>query len=533
MANKKLITYALPYANGQLHLGHMLGMIQTDVYVRSLRQVGEEVTYVCGDDAHGTPIMLNAQRQGITPEALIKDMSADHQQDVESFSIHFDYYGSTHDPLNKALVHDVYQKLVNANMVTEGDIEQAYDESEQMFLPDRFVKGVCPKCGAEDQYGDHCEVCGKTYALKELKSPQSIVSGSPPIWKKSNHVFYKLSSDQQGAKQWLEESDVQESIRNKLSEWFVDGLQNWDITRDAPYFGIDIPGRENQYFYVWLDAPFGYMTSFARALGLDRPEAIFAEWNQYSVQHFIGKDIVYFHGIFWPSVLKAAGLRAPEKMHVHGFVTLEAQKMSKSRGHFISPKQFVKVLPSDLMRYYLSSRLSSGVTDIDIDWQDFKLKVNADLVGKLANLCSRSQGFVHKYHEGVLSEVDQEFWHQLVSTKNEIQQAYESLNIANVIKLIMQKCDFANQYVDAHKPWQLAKDGQVEQAVLVSSTALNAFRYLMSALAPIIPDAAEVVRQGFGDQVGYCIEPIQGQKVEKFAHLFSRVADEDIENLIA
>ncbi|MDC3180594.1 methionine--tRNA ligase [Gammaproteobacteria bacterium] len=534
MAAKKLVTYALPYANGQLHLGHMLGMIQSDVYVRSLRMQGEDVLYVCGDDAHGTPIMLNAQRQGITPEELIEKMSIDHQKDIHSFGINFDFYGSTHDDLNTQLVHAVYQRLDDANMLTQAKIEQAYDDSEQMFLPDRFVKGTCPKCGAKEQYGDHCEVCGKTYALKELIDPISIVSGQVPVWRQSSHVFYRLSADQEGAKQWLDTSDVQSSIRNKLSEWFVDGLQNWDITRDAPYFGIKIPNREQQYFYVWLDAPFGYMTSFARALSLQEVSAIFEQWNAYEVEHFIGKDIVYFHGIFWPSVLRSAKLKPPVKMHVHGFVTLESQKMSKSRGHFISPKAFIKYLPSDMMRYYLASRLALGVVDIDIDWEDFRLKVNADLVGKLANLCSRTQGFIHKYHEGHLDkQVDEAFWQELIAKHSEIEEAYRSLNIAQAVKLVMLQCDLANQYVDAHKPWQLVKEGKVEEAVLVSTTALNAFRYLMSALAPIMPETATRVQTAFKDELGFALRPIVEQKIEKFSHVFSRVTVEDIEALLA
>ena len=342
MSAKKLVTYALPYANGQLHLGHMLGMVQADAYVNALRMMGQDVVFVCGDDAHGTPIMLNAQKQGVSPEQLIQDIGQDHIADIQSFGIHYDVYGSTHDALNQSIVHAVYHQLQSSGKMIEKEIKQAYDQSEEMFLPDRFIKGACPLCGAEDQYGDHCEVCGKTYALRELRDPISIVSNQPPVWRHSSHVFYQLSSDQVGAESWLSAARVQDSIRNKLSEWFVDGLQDWDITRDAPYFGISIPNRDKQYFYVWLDAPFGYMCSFARALGLEKVEDIFNSWNQYEVSHFIGKDIVYFHGIFWPAVLKAAKLRQPDHLHVHGFVTLSAQKMSNQEAIIFLPKRLFR-----------------------------------------------------------------------------------------------------------------------------------------------------------------------------------------------
>lgn len=526
-SEKKLITYALPYANGDLHLGHMLGMVQADAYVRYLRQDGRTVCFVCGDDAHGTPIMLNAQKQGISAETLIAQVGKDHVADIESFDIKFDHYGSTHDPLNHEIVHAAFARIKAANRINERSISQAYDEQEGMFLPDRFVKGTCPLCGAEDQYGDHCEQCGKTYALKDLKDPRSIVSGQTPVWRDSKHLFYQLSSDQAGAEAWLGQSDIQEAIRNKLSEWFVDGLHDWDITRDAPYFGVEIPGRENQYFYVWLDAPFGYMTSFAQAKGLGSAEAAFAQWNTYQIEHFIGKDIVYFHGVFWPSVLATAGLRQPSKLHVHGFMTLAQQKMSKSRGHIVSPKAFVAHLPSDLMRYYMASRLSDGVSDIDIEWQDFRQKINADVVGKLANMCSRSQRFVQQLNDGMLSEeLDDDLLASLYEAHPSLLEAYAQVNLSKVVKITMGLCDLVNQYIDTQKPWALAKADEAGKAVLVASTTMNAFRYIMSCLAPIMPAMSSKVRQGFGDSaVGFYLEPLRSKAVQPFEHLASRVDD--------
>ncbi|MCP8352164.1 methionine--tRNA ligase [Candidatus Synchoanobacter obligatus] len=528
--NKRVVTYALPYANGMLHLGHIMGMVQVDCYVRSLRMQNIDVTFVCGDDAHGTPIMLNAMKQGISPEQLIGQFYKEHVQDVRGFAISFDGYHTTHSMLNTQIVHQVYHRLNQGNMIVQKSIQQAYDVDQEMFLPDRYIKGECPKCGAQDQYGDHCEVCGKTYAIKDLKSPVSIMSNTSPVWKESLHDFFRLSSEQGSVEQWLSGSDIQESVKNKLGEWFVEGLQDWDITRDAPYFGIEIPNQPNKYFYVWLDAPFGYLSALGATLGLAEPQAIFDVWNDLNIEHFIGKDIVCFHGVFWPAVLKKAGLKAPSKLHVHGFLTLAGDKMSKSRGRFVSTRDYLAKLPADMLRYYFASRLSTTVADVDLDWQDFVLKVNADLVGKLANIGSRSQGFVHKYHEGCLgSRVDEDFWQTLISRHEEIMASYQAVNLAQVCRLVMELCDETNQYVDHHKPWVLAKEGDQEQLLLVATTALAAFRYLVYLLAPIIPNTAEKVAEAMGEsQPVLQLDPFVGMKVNKFGHLLSRVVKEDV-----
>lgn len=473
---KKLVTYALPYANGPLHLGHMLGMVQSDIYVRFLRQNKQSVVFVCGDDAHGTPIMLNAMKQKIAPEQLIADIYKDHKLDIDAFNINFDCYTSTHDDLNAEIVSYAYNKLVQENVIVTQSVSQAYDEQEQMFLPDRYVVGTCPFCGALDQHGDHCEVCGKTYSIDALKDPKSILSNKKPVWRDTNHAFYALSTQQSFVESWVETAHLQSSIRNKLGEWFEPGLQNWDITRDAPYFGIEIPGRDAQYFYVWMDAPFGYVTALAQHLGLSEPSKTFEAWNDHEVTHFIGKDIICFHGVFWPSVLNSVGLNPPKRIQVHGFLTLTSAKMSKSKGHYVAPKQYMAHLPADMLRYYLAARLSNTVADIDIDWNDFMVKVNSDLVGKLANMCSRSQGFIHKFNQGRLSDtIDQELINTVMQIQEQVELEYQQVNIASVTKHAMHACDLVNQYIDSHKPWQLAKQGEEEKAVYVASTALNAF----------------------------------------------------------
>ena len=527
---QKIVTYALPYANGPLHLGHILGMVQTDCYVRAQRMLGENVRFLCGDDAHGTPIMLNAMKQSIAPEALIADFYKKHLADVEAFNISFDSYHTTHCRTNTAIVHDVYHKLVAKKMIEEKSIKQAFDEERAMFLPDRYIKGTCPKCNAEDQYGDHCEVCGKTYSIKELINPKSIMSETEPVWRETQHDFFKLSTSESYCMKWLDETTIQDSVRNKLKEWFVEGLNDWDITRDGPYFGIEIPNKENQYFYVWLDAPFGYLSSLGNALGTDDIEKIYSVWNQSDIEHFIGKDIVCFHGVFWPAVLHSAGLSVPKKLQVHGFLTLSGDKMSKSRGTFVSTSDYLSRMPSDLLRYYFASRLSSSVSDIDLDWSDFALKINADLVGKLANIGSRSQGFVHKHQEGMLGDkVDLDFWNNLIRSHQSIEVAYREVNLAQVCREVMLLCDETNQYIAEKKPWILAKEGDMASLNVVTTTAMNAFRYLMYWLSPITPNLADKVAEAMGDASPIIsTEPLLGKKIKAYGHLLDRVGDEQV-----
>lgn len=538
--NKKLITYALPYANGPLHLGHMMGLIQVDCYARALRMAGEDIMFVCGDDAHGTPIMLNAQKKNMTPEELIKMFYDDHVADLKSFSISVDGYHSTHDVLNFSVVHNVYQTLDNAGCIGASNVNQAFDEQEEMFLPDRYIKGVCPLCGAKDQYGDHCEVCGKTYAIEELKSPRSTVSNTEPVWKTSEHFLYKLSEKKAEAELWLKEANLQESVRNKLEEWFVssDGkesetLKDWDISRDAPYFGIDIPGQPNKYFYVWLDAPFGYMSSMGSTLGLSHVKDVFDAWNEREIIHFIGKDIVYFHGIFWPSVLKSAGLRQPSQLHVHGFLTMAGDKMSKSRGTFVAIKDCLAVFSPDMLRYYFASRLSIGVTDVELNWDDFRQKINSDLVGKLANIGSRSQGFLHKHFDGKLGDsVDRAIWDAVSQKKEQVEMAFSSKNMALACRLVMEMCDEINQYIDHEKPWVLAKSDDLEHLHTVVTTAMNLFRLVVYLLAPITPSIASRVAKAFYDaQPLWAVEILLNHNIDVFEHLVARVSDEDLAKL--
>ncbi|MBT4746450.1 MAG: methionine--tRNA ligase, partial [Candidatus Thioglobus sp.] len=399
MATRKiLVTSALPYANGEIHLGHLLEYIQTDIWVRFQKMMGHECHYVCADDAHGTPIMLKADELGITPEELIKGVSERHQADFKEFSIGFSQYHSTHSPENKEISSGIYNKLNERGFIKSRTISQAFDPEKQMFLPDRFIRGECPKCGAKDQYGDNCEVCGATYSPTELVNAKSAVSGAKPITKDSEHYFFDLPQFEDQLKAWTEAGHLQVEISNKLAEWFEQGLQQWDISRDAPYFGFQIPGVENKYFYVWLDAPIGYMASFKKLCtdtGLDFNE-YFDKDSKTELYHFIGKDIVYFHALFWPAMLMGSDYRTPTAIYAHGFLTVNGQKMSKSRGTFIQARAYLDSLNPECLRYYYAYKLSSKIDDIDLNLQDFKQRVNSDLVGKVVNIASRSAGFIVK-----------------------------------------------------------------------------------------------------------------------------------------
>lgn len=530
VGNKKtLVTYALPYANGPLHLGHALGMVQADCYVRAMRLMNKQVLFVCGDDAHGTPIMLNAKKQGKTSEQLIEEIYKMHLKDVKGLDISVDHYHTTHCQLNTDIVHSVYNVLDKEDLIQEKTIEQAYDEQNAMFLPDRYIKGGCPLCKSIDQYGDHCEVCGKTYAIADLINPISVMSNEPPIWKGSVHYFYKLSQKQKTVENWLSEANVQSMVKNKLSEWFG-GLQDWDISRDAPYFGIQIPNTENKYFYVWLDAPFGYLSAMGDSLGLTDPKAVFEAWNQYSVEHFIGKDIIYFHGVFWPSVLESAGLGLPNRLHVHGFLTISGDKMSKSRGTFVRLDAYLEKLPSDVLRYYFASRLSPQVIDVDLNWPDFMQKVNSDLIGKLINIGNRMQGFLHKHYDGVLgSEVDDVLWDSLISSQDKIEQTYQEVDLANVCRIIMELCDQTNQYIDHHKPWIIAKTEEKQELQKICTTALNAFRFLTYRLAPMIPGIASKVADSFDEKVVWDKTLLLNQPHKPLAHLLNRITEDQVD----
>lgn len=497
---KILVTSALPYANGSIHLGHMVEYIQTDIWVRFQKMRGNQAIYVCADDAHGSAIMLRAEKEGITSEQLIDNVRAEHTTDFADFLVDFDNYHSTHSPENQALSSLIYTRLRDAGHIATRPVTQYFDPDKQMFLADRFIKGTCPKCAAEDQYGDNCEVCGATYAPTELKNPKSAISGATPVLKESLHYFFKLPDFDAMLKQWTRSGALQESVANKIAEWLDAGLQQWDISRDAPYFGFEIPDAPGKYFYVWLDAPIGYMASFQN-LCARRPELDFdAYWAKDSsaeLYHFIGKDIVNFHALFWPAMLEGAGFRKPTALNVHGYLTVNGQKMSKSRGTFIKARTYLDHLDPEYLRYYYASKLSRSVDDLDLNLEDFVQKVNSDLVGKVVNIASRCAGFIHKLNEGKLAVAftDVHLDDKFIEAAPSIADAYEKRDFARAMREIMALADVANAYVAEKAPWSLAKTGMNDYAVAVSTTAINLFRQLVIFLKPVLPNLATAAEQ--------------------------------------
>lgn len=496
MTRKILVTSALPYANGPIHIGHMVEYIQTDIWARFQRQRGNSCYYVCADDAHGTPIMLRAQQQGIEPQALIDEMNQEHQADFAGFNIHFDNYHSTHSEENRVLAEGIYLAAREKGHIDTRTIKQAYDPEAEMFLPDRFIKGDCPKCGSSDQYGDNCEVCGATYSTTDLKNAYSVVTGAAPIEKDSEHYFFKLGDFTEFLAKWLDSGSVQKEVVNKMNEWVSDGLTDWDISRDAPYWGFKIPDTDNKYFYVWLDAPVGYLASFKNLC--DRTGESFDDyWAKDStaeVYHFIGKDIAYFHTLFWPAQLEVAGYRLPTGVHCHGFLKVNGEKMSKSRGTFIQARVFLNHLPAEQLRYYFASKLSNTIEDIDLNLEDFMRRANSDLVGKVVNIASRCAGFVHKNFDGKLSAElpDPALYAQFASASEEIAEAYESRQYSRAMRQVMALADLANQYIDENKPWVLIKDPETKDQVQgVCTQGINMFRALLTYLKPILPELTE------------------------------------------
>ena len=495
-ARRILVTSALPYANGPIHIGHLVEYIQTDIWVRARRMAGDEVFYVCADDAHGTPIMLRARSEGITPEALIDRIGAEHQADFAGFNIGFDHYHSTHSPENRHFAETIYTRLRDGGHIRTKTVQQAYDPVEGMFLPDRFIRGTCPRCGAADQYGDGCEVCGATYDPTDLKNPVSAVSGATPVEKESEQYLFDLTAFADWLRNWIGGGGhVQSEIANKLLELFADGLKPWDISRNAPYFGFEIPDAPGKYFYVWLDAPIGYIASFralANAQGLDF-DAFWTDDATTELYHFIGKDITRFHCLFWPAMLKGAGFRTPSAVFAHGFLTVDGQKMSKSRGTFIRARTWLDHLPADPLRYYFAAKLGPGIDDIDLNLDDFVARVNADLVGKLVNIASRCAGFIAKRFDGRLAAAldDSAGYAGYVEALTAAPALYEAREYSRVMREIMALADRANQYIDERKPWQLAKDdGATAQLHLVCTTGLNLYRLLIGALRPVTPGLA-------------------------------------------
>lgn len=499
---KILVTNALPYANGPIHMGHLLGYIQADIWVRAMRAMGHDVTYVCADDAHGTAIMLRAETNGIPPEQQIANVQKEHERDFAGFSVHFDHYDSTNSTTNKNRAEEIYIKNRDAGHIAIRPVNQLFDPEKQMFLSDRFIKGTCPKCKAEDQYGDSCEVCGTTYNAIELIEPRSTLSGATPIKKSSDHYFFKLPDFSQYLQQWTRDTGrLPVSIANKLDEWFDAGLTDWDISRDAPYFGFEIPDAPNKYFYVWVDAPVGYMASFENYIKTKRPELKFDDYwkkdSQNEVYHFIGKDIVYFHALFWPAMLEGANYRTPTGLFVNGFLTVNGQKMSKSRGTFIKAETYLEHLNPEYLRYYFASKLSDKVEDSDLNLDDFIQKVNSDLVGKVVNIASRCAKFINKDFNNTLSATcaEPEFVQSFINAGDSIARAYEAREFSTAIREIMSLADKANQYIDEKKPWALAKvEGNQQQVHDICSVGINLFRQLAIYLAPVLPTLAQEVQ---------------------------------------
>lgn len=551
MTRKILVTSALPYANGSIHLGHMVEHIQTDVWVRFQKLRGHECHYCCADDTHGTPVMLAAQKQGIAPEDMIAKVREEHLADFTGFFIGYDNYYSTHSPENKQFSQDIYRALKAGGKIESRVIEQLFDPEKQMFLPDRFVKGECPKCHAQDQYGDNCEVCGTTYSPTELINPYSAVSGVKPELRESEHFFFKLGECADFLKAWTSGNNphdgkphLQAEALNKMKEWLGEGeettLSDWDISRDAPYFGFEIPDAPGKYFYVWLDAPVGYMASFKNLcgrIGIDFDE-YFKAGSQTEMYHFIGKDILYFHALFWPAMLHFSGHRAPTGVYAHGFLTVDGQKMSKSRGTFITAKSYLEQgLNPEWMRYYIAAKLNSKIEDIDLNLQDFISRVNSDLVGKYVNIAARASGFIAKRFEGKLKDVsDSALLAKLTAQSEAIAECYENREYAKALRDIMALADAVNEYVDANKPWELAKqEGQDERLHEVCSELINAFTILTAYLAPVLPQtAANAARFLNLDAITWANTRVTlgEHTINKYEHLMQRVEQKQVDDLI-
>jgi len=535
-----LVTSALPYANGAIHLGHMLEYIQTDIWARFQRSQGHECYFAWADDAHGTPVMLWARAEGKSPEELIDMMNEQHKTDFRDFGISYDNYSSTHSEFNRELVGQIYGRLEKNGYIERRDIQQLYDEEEGMFLPDRFIRGTCPKCKTPDQYGDSCESCGSTYSPTDLIDPRSAVTGSKPVMKKSEHFFVRLGAFEEPLKKWMASGALQPEILNKLQEWFTDGLRDWDISRDEPYFGFRIPGTKDKYFYVWVDAPVGYMASFKELC--ERKGLDFDAWwrpdSSAEVYHFIGKDIVYFHTLFWPAMLMGADLRTPTAVYAHGFLTVDGAKMSKSRGTFICARTYLDHLHPDYLRYYFAARLGPGTGDIDLNLDDFVQRVNSDVVGKVVNIASRCAGFIGRLFEGKLSptlpEPDQ--YKQFVAARTAIAADFEGRNYQSAIRRIMKLADEANRYIDEEKPWvQIKEEGKELQVQAICTQGINLFSVLISYLAPVLPFTADRASTFLGRDVSNWSnmdQPLVDVTVNTFQPLLTRIDPLKVEAVI-
>ncbi len=535
-----LVTSGLPYANGAIHLGHMLEYIQTDIWARFQRSQGHECYFAWADDAHGTPVMLRAQSEGISPEELIARMNAEHQLDFTDFGLSYDNYSNTHDEINRECVETIYNRLNEGGYVVRRTISQFYDEEKGMFLPDRFIKGTCPKCKTEDQYGDSCESCGSTYSPTDLIDPRSAVSGTAPVMRDSEHYFVRLSEFEERLQNWMSSGRQQPEVVNKMQEWFEDGLRDWDISRDEPYFGFKIPGTDDKYFYVWVDAPIGYMSSFKELC--ERNKLDFEDWwkpdTDTEMYNFIGKDIVYFHTLFWPAMLMGAGYRTPTAAFAHGFLTVDGAKMSKSRGTFIMARTYLDHLNPDYLRYYYCARLGPGLADLDLRLDDFVSRVNSDMVGKVVNIASRCAGFIQRGSNGRLATElpDPELYQRFVDEREAIANDFEARNYQSAIRRIMALADEGNRYIDEHKPWQLNKqEDQQANVQAICTQCINLFRVLMTYLAPVVPftvaKASELLCTPL-DQWSDLDQPLLGVSIKPYQSLMTRVDPVKIEAMI-
>lgn len=540
-ARKILVTSALPYANGPIHIGHLVEYIQTDIWVRFQKMRGNQCIYVCADDAHGTPIMLRARQQGIEPEQLIDSISIEHRADFAEFNVAFDNYHSTHSEENRFFANTIYQRNREKGHISLRTITQAYDPVEKMFLPDRFIKGQCPKCGAQDQYGDNCEVCGASYSPSELINPVSAISGVTPEQRESEHHFFRLGDFESMLKQWTRGGHLQNEVSNKLDEWFAAGLQEWDISRDAPYFGFEIPDHPGKYFYVWMDAPIGYMASFMNLC--DRSDRL--EFDDFwrpgadaELYHFIGKDIIYFHALFWPAMLHGAGYRTPTAIFSHGFLTVNGLKMSKSRGTFITARSYLDHLNPEYLRYYFAAKLGSGVDDLDLSLDDFIARVNSDLVGKVVNIASRCAGFIRKQFDSRLADkiAEPELFDQFSAAGSTIAELYEKREFSRAVREIMTLADQANQYIDDKKPWVIAKEeGREAELHAVCSMGLNLFRQLIGYLRPILPATAALSEAFLRVEPltwSALATPLTRHQIAKFKPLMTRVERAQVDAMV-
>ena len=543
MTTKKkelIVTSALPYANGPLHFGHLLEHIQTDIWVRSQRILGNSCIYLCASDSHGTPIMMKADEENISPEKLVDKYMNEHKRTLNLFQVKHDCYYQTHSEENKKYSELIYKNALNNGYISKKKIKQLFDEEKNLFLADRYVQGGCPKCNEPNQYGDNCDVCGAKYEATELKNPISIFSKKTPIIKESEHIFFNLTDLEQEIKTWIDESSLQESVNNKLQEWFKDGLMDWDISRDAPYFGFKIPGYEDKFFYVWLDAPIGYIGTLEKFLkdtnSNDSAKDLWDKNSSHEIYHFIGKDILNFHALFWPALLHAADFKKPSNVFVHGFLTLNGKKMSKSKGNFLLADQYSAELDSDYLRYYLASKLTNKIDDIDFDLKDFQKKVNTDLVGKFINIASRVQKFLKVNDNKLGSDLEENLLDVFIKETKLIFEDYENLDYSNACKRIMKLADSANQYIDHNQPWVLAKEKINEKEVIkISSTGMNLFRILNICLEPIIPKTTSTIKDYLNlsedsfEKVGVAIK---NHEIQSFKPLIKRIEDNKIEKLI-